>query len=57
MATAGVLPEEPRLPTSSHQSQYLDVEPVSGNVRTRPPMLRYPVVLGVPAATQLLLGP
>ena len=31
---AGSLPEEPGLPTTCHQTQYHDVQPVSGNVRT-----------------------
>ena len=33
-AMAGGLPEEPGLPTTCHQTQYYDVETVSGNVRT-----------------------
>ena len=33
-AMAGSLPEEPGLPTTCHQTQYYNVEPVSENVRT-----------------------
>ena len=33
-AMDGRLPEEPGLPTTFLQTQYHDVEPVSGNVRT-----------------------
>lgn len=54
-SVVGVLPEEPRLPTSANQTVDSDVELVLGNVRT--PDAPVSSRLRSATGTRLLLGP